>query len=58
MQFVESWLVKMEGEHPESPIVQAVSQTTKTGQLDEAGLLRKLRELAKPLAKEKRNDLR
>jgi hypothetical protein len=57
-RFIEDWIEKTKRDHPDSAAVQALRQATKAGQLDEAGLLRKLRDLSKPAATEGRNDQR
>jgi len=54
--FVENWLGKVRNKFPGSQTVTAVSDATQSGQLDEARLLKRLRELSTPLKKEKLDD--
>ena len=54
MTFIGEWLDKAKGEKPDSVIVQAISSATACDQLDEAELLRLLREEAKPVGERKK----
>jgi hypothetical protein len=54
--FVENWLRKKRDKFPNSRTVVAVSDATQSGQLDEAKLLKRLRELSKSTKKEERDD--
>lgn len=47
-EFINEWLNKMKSGNPESHVVKGISEATKDGKLDEATLLKKLRELANP----------
>ncbi len=51
--FVENWFSKVRDKFPKSEAVIAVSDATQSGQLDEAKLLKRLRELSKPPKKQK-----
>jgi hypothetical protein len=54
--FVENWLGKVRDKFPNSQTVNAVSDATQSGQLDEARLLKLLRKLSKQPQKEKLDD--
>lgn len=45
--FVQNWLLDAVKTFPESPILEAVSDSTKLGRLDEAKLVKRVRKLAK-----------
>jgi hypothetical protein len=50
--FVEKWLGKLTEKLPSYQTVAAISDATRSEQLDEAQLLKRLRELSKPPEKE------
>lgn len=47
-QFISDWLNNTKRTDKNVSVIQAISDTTENGGLDESQLLRKLRELAKP----------
>lgn len=57
-KFIEEWIEKKKREAPTSPLILALGQATRAGYLDEVGLQKSLRELAKPTIKENRDDER
>jgi hypothetical protein len=52
-EFIKEWLDSKEQLVPDSQVVKAVTIATDVVQLDEAKLLKRLRELSKPMVKEK-----
>ena len=54
--FVDNWLDKLREKFPKSKTVTAVTEATKSSRLDEAKLLKRLRDLSKPSKKEGRDD--
>jgi hypothetical protein len=54
--FVEDWLRNVRDKFPNFPTVSALSDATQLGQLNEATLLRRLRDLSQPPKKETPDD--
>jgi hypothetical protein len=52
-QFVQNWLASAQSAFPESLVVAAIKDATKSSLLDEAKLIRQLREISKPEVEER-----